>query len=307
MIVYIQGYINVSAFRKAASEHNLDPRKLVFIFPGNSSHHGANNNLFSIKGGGGLAVPAGQLGQLGYPVLSLPTTSMEHWETDDEQKQIVKNAIADLYRAFGAGYSLLLPIRKHANSTYFDSSLAVEGNVEPSFWGANALRPNKPLAHYYIQELNRLDAFIASPTDESNPFWEAYNNGGCMREDDLWLQRPTQRTLTKIAPAQKNGAEVTEPPTSFNPEESNNSAYLDLLIYSALLTTGFASIAITLLAWPVIVPSLVTAGIISAPLASITTAGITVTGVIGAATSYLFFQRSSQASFEEDLSKTPKP
>ena len=336
MIIYIQGHIDVSVFQKTANEHGLDTTKLVFIFPGNNTHHGANTNLFSIKRGGGLAKPAGQLGELGYPVLSLPTTSMENWEKNLGQKAIVENAIADLYRAVGAGYSLLLPVREHSNSTYFDSSLKAQSNLEPSFWGANALTPNKPLANYYIQELDRLHAFIASPTDQSNPFWPAYQNGCHMPKDDPWLQKPTHRPLRTKAPAQGSRAENTaEPPLSIddttlqapkqnshskkaqaqvisaeiaaeppasNHGELNSNANLDFLMYGALLATGFASIAVALLAWPVITPYLVTAGIISAPFTSITAAGITITGIIGAATSYVFFQRHSQERNTSGLS-----
>jgi hypothetical protein len=112
MFIYFEGFIDVSKFKKAATEQNLDPKKVVFLFPGNSGHHGGGNNLFSVKGGGGLAVPAMNLGNQGYPVLSLPTTSMENWSTNSKQQQTVAGAIADLYRAVGGRLPLITACKR---------------------------------------------------------------------------------------------------------------------------------------------------------------------------------------------------
>lgn len=212
MFIYVEGFIDIPTVQKAAKENNLDPKKVVFLFPGNSSHHLKGTNLYTIKGGAGLAIPAQNLGSLGYPVLSLPTTNMEKWSTDLKQQQTVNGALADLYRAVGAGYHLLLPVRSHHNTTYFDSGLAdTDGLAEPSFWGLNLKTPNKPLATHYIQELDTLAEFIKLPEEERikaaqadslNPFFAAYLEGLQMQEDDPWLQLPvsTKKQLPTVQP-----------------------------------------------------------------------------------------------------------
>ncbi|AHE67749.1 DUF5617 domain-containing protein [Legionella oakridgensis] len=202
-IIYYAGYIDAASFKTACIDQGLDPQKVVFLFPGNSGHHGRNITLFSIKGGGGLAAASADIGRKGYPTLSLPTTSMEQWSKNLTQQQIVAGAIADVYRAIGAGYSLMLPIREHSNTSYFDSGLQYsDGLAEPSFWGENQKIPNKPLANYYTTELDKLHAFMAladdeklqlASTDSSNPFYAAYLQGRQMHSDDPWLQPPGAR------------------------------------------------------------------------------------------------------------------
>jgi hypothetical protein len=333
MFIYVEGFIDIPKIQKTAQEQNLNPKKVVFLFPGNASHHVKGTNLYTIKGGGGLAVPAQHLGAQGYPVLSLPTTNMEKWSTDATQQQMVKGALADLYRAVGAGYHLLLPVRKHNDTTYFDSGLAdTNGPVEPSFWGFNLKIPNKPLATHYIQELDKLAAFIKLPeeerltaaqTDSSNHFFAAYLDGLQMQEDDPWLQlpvnkqRPTvQPKLVQTAPVVKKEEAVVakpiEPPknkekiiqSSSNPikvttensnTDSKNSAAFDFLVYGALFTAGFGGLAIAVLAWPIIVPALVAAEIISASAATVVAATITAAGIAiaGATATFSFFKPSS--------------
>ena len=195
-IIYTKDRIDVQKFEQlcAASE----PKHVVFIFPGNSSHHGKEITLFSIKGGGGLAAPAKKIGEKGYPTLSLPTTTMGQWSSDVKQQTIVAGALADLYRATGAGFTLMLPIRDHANTDYFDCGLdALKEKDEPSFWGENQKIPNKPLAQHYITELNHLAAFIMlkkderqtlASTDKDNVFYAAYLDGLQMGANHPWLK-----------------------------------------------------------------------------------------------------------------------
>lgn len=319
MFIYLTGFIDVPKFQKAAKEHNLDPKKVVFLFPGNSSHHTKSTNLYTIKGGGGLAVPAQNLGALGYPVLSLPTTSMDNWSTNLNQQQTVKGALADLYRAVGAGYHLLLPARAHNNTTYFNSGLAdTKDSLEPSFWGLNLTTPNKPLATHYIQELDKLAVFFklseeerlkAVEADSSNPFLAAYLDGLQMQENDPWLQLPStaKKQIPSEQPKQiqatptvkKEEVVVSEPsknplrkkeispPYSSSPRaetndsssDSNDNATFDFLVYGALFTVGLGGLAVAVLAWPVIVPALVAAEIISASAASVVAATLTAAGV----------------------------
>jgi hypothetical protein len=215
VIIYFKGFIDLQRFEQAARDNSLEPNKVIFLFPGNSSHHGPSISLFSIKSGGGLGRPAAALGASGYPVLSLPTTSMERWSSDKGQQHIVETAIADLYRAAGAGYSFMLPIRDHRNQRYFDDGLRDSGGVvEPSFWGENATTPNKPLAKHYTKVLNDFHDFIALPDHEklekarldlSNVFYAAYLTGLSMTPGDHWLALP--RHIKSTTPLRRS-----EPP-----------------------------------------------------------------------------------------------
>lgn len=196
MIIYASGKLDVNTFEELCVGNSLDPKKVIFLFPGNSGHHTRDTTLFSIKSGAGLAALANNIGTKGYPVLSLPTTSMENWNSDQRQKAIVQNAIANLYRGLGAGFSFMLPVRGHKNTTYFDQALKTNG-TEPNFWGGVQLSANKPLAAHYIQALDQFADFIALPESErqdhikANPndvFLKAYVNGQEMSDQDPWLQ-----------------------------------------------------------------------------------------------------------------------
>lgn len=198
-IIYIQGKVDTTSYEELSRKNGFDPldRKVVFLFPGNSGHHGKNVTLFSIKGGAGLATAASNIGKSGYPVLSLPTTTMEDWANSKSQQATVQKAIEDLYQAFGAGYSFMLPVRKHANKKYFDHGLGTDEDLEPSFWGGVQLAANKPLANHYISELNKLAAFMALTPEErreqeatnvDNPLYQAWLKGRNIAKDDIWLQ-----------------------------------------------------------------------------------------------------------------------
>lgn len=210
-LIYIQGKVDVSSYQHACRDNNLNPdeKKCVFIFPGNSGHHVQGTTLFSIKGGAGLATASANIGGAGYPTLSLPTTSMEVWATNKEQKKIVQGALEDLYQAVGAGYHLMLPVREHFNTQYFDQALSPDYIVEPNFWGGIQKAANKPLANYYTEQLNALLAFLALRTEEqqstaqsdlNNPFYQAYLRGQEMPEDDPWLVTKGRKGVPLVTP-----------------------------------------------------------------------------------------------------------
>lgn len=202
--IYLKGWTDVASYEAQCRKNGLDPadRKVVFLFPGNSGHHGTNATLFSIKSGGGLASAANAIGQKGYPVLSLPTTTMEDWVNNAKQKATVQQAIEDLYRALGAGYSLMLPVRLHNNKKYFDEGLDKKLDkdklIEPNFWGGIQVAANILLANHYTSELNKLITFMAlshqeklqnaTQADANNPLYQAWLKGHNMRKDDAWLK-----------------------------------------------------------------------------------------------------------------------
>ncbi len=225
-IIYLSGIITVNLYRKTCQENQLPPERVVFLFPGNSGHHGADETLFSIKKGAGLAQASAAIGNAGYPTLSLPTTGMEQWSNNALQQRIVKAAIADLYRAIGAGYSLALPVRAHRNKVYFNAGLKHNSDYEPSFWGGVQTADNLNLANHYTKALDQLADFIVLPEagrlellseDNNKDFLEAYNNGKGMREGDPWLQNPlhTGRPIKQRAPVQPTAAAA--PPAAADP------------------------------------------------------------------------------------------
>ena len=165
MIYIEEDHIDLDTYQRAYSDKiSLTNRRIVFIFPGNPSHHKQGINMFTVKSGGGLGEPAGEIGRAGFPVLSLPTTRMvgrNSKETHDFQI-ISENAVADLYKALARGYRLMIPVRDHKDKVYFDKPLDGTYNKEPSFWGGVEKNPNKPLAIEYTRHLDHLKLF----TDE---------------------------------------------------------------------------------------------------------------------------------------------
>lgn len=172
--------INADNFEKICEQHGVDPKKTVFIFPGNPGHHGKNSTLFSNKSGGGLGVPAGELGDKGYPVLSLPTTGMVQGDKG-KVDFLAENAIADIWRAIGAGYNVMLPVRKlGSQGKYFEEELNhVQGGWEPNFWGGYEPTGNTVLAAYYQKQLEDILAFQQGsggiPKQFENAFLEGLN------------------------------------------------------------------------------------------------------------------------------------
>lgn len=197
--IYIVGRVNLNTYKEVCQKNGHDPseKNCVFIFPGNASHHLPGTTLFSLKSGGGLAAASAELGKAGYPTLSLPTTSMEEWSTNTPQQIIVHGAIEDLYRAVGAGYHIVLPIRDHHDTDYFEQGLFPDGDWEPSFWGGIQTAANKELANYYIQCLDDLYRFmdlsvedrrLKAHTHPENSFYQTYLDGRRMAVDDPWLK-----------------------------------------------------------------------------------------------------------------------
>lgn len=161
--IHIEGHITKQSFENVCGNEKLDPKRVVFLFPGNASHH-QEVTLFTIKHGDGLAKAAKEIGEAGYPTLSLPTTGMENFALDPHVKAIVYQAIADIFYAVGQGYSVMLPVRCHEDTTYFDTPLNFirqnDKSVEPNFWGGVQLTANKPLAFFYTKILGFLHYFI---------------------------------------------------------------------------------------------------------------------------------------------------
>lgn len=234
-LLYFYGWADYPIYNKFCESNHTSPEKSVFIFPGNQGHHRTMHNLYSRKGGAGLAAFTGSLGDKGLPVLSLPTTGMNNWATDITIQSTVNGAVEDLWKAVGAGYDLVLPVREFdsENNKFFDNPLEkkLEGfelEIEPSFWGENLKTPNKPLAKFYIDHLNLLNQFMAvKDTDKEESFLSnleknhpdliaAFRQGKEMRPGDPWLQNPVKQTKSVVqSPSTKQirSSPISSPPS----------------------------------------------------------------------------------------------
>ena len=155
-MIYIEGNVTLDAYLKKYPNHqSMNDKNIVFVFPGNPTHHAEGMTMFTIKGGGGLAFPAQNIGKAGFPVLSLPTLGVKINDS------CVQSAKEELYKAIAMGYRLMIPIREHRKKEYFDAALTIPGydNKEPNFWGGVVKEPNKELANMYTSYLNDLILF----------------------------------------------------------------------------------------------------------------------------------------------------
>ncbi len=199
-IIYVEGALSAKRIKAVCDQHGLSPKKTVFLFPGNNTHH-QESTLFSLKTGGGLANTAAEHGTLGGPTLSLPTTNFSVYDgvldfEDVDTKALVENAIADIYRAHGAGFDFILPVRPHESSEYFTKGFDNNPSLEPSFWKGIQRTSNLLLADHYMAALDQFNAFTAlSPADQlqlaqsdpGNPYYQAYLKGLNHGNDDPWL------------------------------------------------------------------------------------------------------------------------
>jgi hypothetical protein len=95
----LEGRAEGQAFRDTCKQAGISDNGAVFVFPGNLSHHEPKHNLYSVKGGSGLAEVAQNLGNEGHAVLSLPITNMKPIASTDEIKNdpYASKAIGDQF------------------------------------------------------------------------------------------------------------------------------------------------------------------------------------------------------------------
>lgn len=211
---FMSGGVNVSNFKKFCKDEKIaDPKKAVFIFPGNDGHHGGNNSLFSIKSGGGLAKAADELGNAGIATLSLPTVGVPQLSPGQAVPKLASDAVADLWKAAGFGLNIVLPVRPKDNNDFFPAGCKFDVNskdFEPSFWGSTGINttPNVDLAKYYFDELKKLQDFVAlsdalkqtelekmknsgNPSDKA--FYAAYQKGvEAQTQPSPWFDSKTE-------------------------------------------------------------------------------------------------------------------
>lgn len=196
-IIFLNGKVTKQSFLDECRDRKIDPRDALFVFPSNDKHHGGKNNLHSYKTGSGLAKLAGELYYYNVATLGVPTmrqgccgSSIQLNTVDNEDKELVDNAIVDLFTALGYGKTIFIVVRdqipseeqiglvrndsstenKGADSRedkveaklsprknpvrgkYFD--LVFENGKEPSFFGGevkNADATTKALGNYIMR------------------------------------------------------------------------------------------------------------------------------------------------------------
>jgi hypothetical protein len=213
---YIKGMVSNDTLRSVIPP-GLDENRAVFVFPSNTGHHrkdGSAKSLFTPKRGGGLAKASSNWGDADNPTLGLPTTGMPVVKSPKDVGIIAHGAITDLYKAMGAGFHLIIPIRPH-KKRFFENGLDGEPGFEPSFWGGIDTTLNKGLAKFYIDELNKLDPFAKlldaqskkTPSEEDNlqlqqfkeenpSLWEAYQEGQkASAKNDPWYTNPNMKVV----------------------------------------------------------------------------------------------------------------
>lgn len=215
-LYYHRGTINGTA---------ISNNRTILIFPGNTGHNAQDVAPFTPKSGNGLAQAAAELGQRGIPTLSLPTTGMP-LTPKEQDVNMARNAIADLYRAVGAGFDLVLPVRSYnPDSGFFSAPLADSpnsygmGTIEPGFWGGEEKTPNRGLANYYVASLNDLQNFLRAlneapnmEIDNKNPLMQAFLEGQAiarsLTQNETLTDTLTPAQITKVQQGWRNPAEL---------------------------------------------------------------------------------------------------
>ncbi len=157
---------------------NKCEKEPVFIFIGDASNNEHSLTPYSRKYNSAItqsAALAESLSKENYPTLSLPVANITDWNLSTQT--LAKRAIADLYRAAGAGHPLVL-------STEDIKYLQASSNQD--------LRTNQELAHYFHQELLTL-YFYLQPNFEGNidPEFEfAFRNGQEIAQNgSTWIKK----------------------------------------------------------------------------------------------------------------------
>jgi hypothetical protein len=120
-----------ASLNESCQTEGLEPEKVVFLFPSNDDHHkfstGAtlSEKLSTLKSGGGLAIPAGDWGVQGNPVLGLPST---FYDAKSNKDAVATSAVRDMWEAVGAGYSFILPVRKVTEEDTIEKGITKEAN-----------------------------------------------------------------------------------------------------------------------------------------------------------------------------------
>ncbi|RUQ81871.1 hypothetical protein [Legionella septentrionalis] len=241
ILLFNESQITAENYQEFCKQNGKDPKQCVFVFPGNPSHHTPEHTLFSVKEGkSNLNAVAQRFGEAGFPTLSLPTVL-------NQDISLPQRAMADLWRAAGAGYTIILPVRPFGEKgQYFNSPLSKSNNyaVELNFWGGNEGEPNPGLGHFYNTYIVNLHTFLhMRETGEPNRAQHLQNFSRQMQGFNLHQNLANSYTTGELYP-QDAWLQPPQPKPS-----STFSPYLLLAIGSGVLgAAGAATIVVGALA-----------------------------------------------------------
>lgn len=217
------------SFIHSIKEADLALDQVVFIFPGNSEHHPQNSLFPKVTQGHGLAKVARKLCD-SCSTLSLPTT----WRDGEQVSDAIKEeAVADLWRMVGFGYSLVLPVRKHIDDTYFSEWMYKfeedEYGFEPAFFGGSEHEPNLVLADFYSNNLYQLRKFLNKSerkqveTAVPEDFRNAYNEGVQARAQKDAGEALTEKFMSTVLSSDSKSDKQGDESVELSDSSKNNS------------------------------------------------------------------------------------
>ncbi|RUR09422.1 hypothetical protein [Legionella septentrionalis] len=152
--------ITVENYTKFCLEKKQNPKRCVFVFLDDSNQNPAKHTLFSIKkGNDDLGKIAQTLGEAGFATLGLPASP--DGEDEEDYSEV---AMAAVWRAAGAGYTIIFPARIHCSKgDIFAEHLGRLDNTsgteyELNFWDKKE-SSNEILADYYLSLVPKLVSF----------------------------------------------------------------------------------------------------------------------------------------------------
>jgi hypothetical protein len=176
--------------------------KALFVFPGNTNHNTPTTTPHSYKSGKGLARVAKEWTGKGRAALSLPTKTNGIALATGITDKTKEEAVLALWKAAGAGFKIVLPVRPKESEGYFARAQKFFVNerrekLEPNFWGGVEKSGNPELAKYYLEQLLLLKKFLDGPQTAVNEiplkFKTAYEEGrrqqalAPLKRDDWYL------------------------------------------------------------------------------------------------------------------------
>ena len=218
----------------------------LLVFPSNiNDHHPDEVTPYSHKSGGGLAAVAGKCSKLGIATLGLPTCEKSGGDGNPVNRQQAEKAIEDIRKAMEYGYEIILPVREPMGG-YFSKFFTLNGQrCEPSLWGNINKTPNREVADYYVEALQKL--IDNPPAVNSKPLATREGNfGSSEAQIDPWNRCYHVFTQLKRKNRQKEAK-----------EDARESRYSRFLLGSMSGSLGLVVCFAIFSMWPLMIISAV--------------------------------------------------